>query len=466
MSAARTPQRERGAARPAGVPCAPVLGAVLAAMLVLLLGGVGAARAQTPFAVEAVSVRGASQHLTRVDLYAHVPYDQLRFLRTGSDFTAQYTMTVEAYRLGRDSERRYLADRQIWERSVEAATFEATRSGQRSDRWMRSLQLRPGPYELAVRLEDPVTNQVVRRTLTTEVRDVRAPVAVSDLVVLEDFSAEAGTITPRIEAEVNAGAGSLSLFYELYADAPRTVRVVHEILRTPQSDGVPVLSALLRLGREEGEAAQREAAYTRVRPRTLARGRTPAVVTLPIADAEVGEYLVRVRVETRAGEVLAAAEKRVTLRWNGLVAHMRDIDDAIDQLGYIAKDDDLEHIRAGRTEAERMQRLEAFWDKRDPTPSTERNERMEEYYYRVARANRDYSQRARDLVAGWETDRGHVLVLFGEPDAVERHPQSASARPYEVWHYERIGRRFIFVDQGRGQYQLLEPVWDERTRIR
>ena len=107
------------------------------------------------------------------------------------------------------------------------------------------------------------------------------------------------------------------------------------------------------------------------------------------------------------------------------------------------------------------ERFRAFWDKRDPTPGTNRNERMEEYYFRVSAANEQYGS-ARD---GWRTDRGHVLVLFGEPDLIEARSDGAGADPYEVWYYYGISRRFIFVGK-QGGYQLLVPIWDERTRLR
>jgi hypothetical protein len=87
---------------------------------------------------------------------------------------------------------------------------------------------------------------------------------------------------------------------------------------------------------------------------------------------------------------------------------------------------------------------------------------MEEYYYRVNFANRRYSA----VTDGWKTDRGFVLVKFGEPDIVERRPHSFDFEPYEVWVYQRMGRQYIFVDKtGFGDYQLLVPVWDERTRL-
>ena len=142
---------------------------------------------------------------------------------------------------------------------------------------------------------------------------------------------------------------------------------------------------------------------------------------------------------------------------------MRDLDEAIEQLQYIAKRKDLDFMKAGRTDEERKSRFLAFWDRRDPTPGTARNERMEEYYYRVSFANRKYGT----LEEGWKTDRGNVIVRFGEPDFIERRPFNFDVEPYEVWYYYRLGRRFIFIDRtGLGDYELWVPIWDERNRIR
>jgi GWxTD domain-containing protein len=150
------------------------------------------------------------------------------------------------------------------------------------------------------------------------------------------------------------------------------------------------------------------------------------------------------------------------VQWSGLAAHIQDIDEAIQQLEYIAKKKDIDFIRDAPNEVERVQRFESFWDKRDPTPNTKRNESMEEYYYRVASANKQYGA----VQEGWRTDRGFVFVRYGEPDHIERQPFSFDYEPYEVWTYERIGRRFIFVDKtGFGDYELLVPVWDERSRL-
>ena len=87
---------------------------------------------------------------------------------------------------------------------------------------------------------------------------------------------------------------------------------------------------------------------------------------------------------------------------------------------------------------------------------------MEEYYARVAYANKHFSH----LGDGWKTDMGMVFVLYGAPENIERHPFDANDKPYEIWYYYNLGRQFIFVDHsGFGDYRLTYPTTDLWGRI-
>lgn len=81
-----------------------------------------------------------------------------------------------------------------------------------------------------------------------------------------------------------------------------------------------------------------------------------------------------------------------------------------------------------------------------------------DYLERVKRANERYRVLTR---AGYRTDRGRVLVLYAEPDEIERRPSHESGKPYEIWSYYRIenGVQFVFVDRtGFGDYQLVHST--------
>ena len=93
---------------------------------------------------------------------------------------------------------------------------------------------------------------------------------------------------------------------------------------------------------------------------------------------------------------------------------------------------------------ERDQFIEAFWQRRDPTPDTEENEFKEEHYRRIAYANEHYAAG----IPGWKSDRGHIYIVFGPPTRSSRILPAAatsvpmeegggetSTFPFEQWRY-------------------------------
>src|SRR6202045_1634004 len=109
---------------------------------------------------------------------------------------------------------------------------------------------------------------------------------------------------------------------------------------------------------------------------------------------------------------------------------------------------------------ERDQFIEAFWQRRDPTPDTEENEYKEEHYRRIAYANEHFAAG----IPGWKSDRGRIYIMYGPADEVDSHPSGGSYErpmeegggetstfPFETWRYrylEGIGQEVIieFVD--------------------
>jgi len=108
---------------------------------------------------------------------------------------------------------------------------------------------------------------------------------------------------------------------------------------------------------------------------------------------------------------------------------------------------------------ERDQFIEAFWQRRDPTPDTEENEFKEEHYRRIAYANEHYAAG----IPGWKTDRGRMYIVFGPADEIDSHPSGGSYErpmeegggetstfPFETWRYRYI--------EGIGQEVMIEFV--------
>lgn len=136
---------------------------------------------------------------------------------------------------------------------------------------------------------------------------------------------------------------------------------------------------------------------------------------------------------------------------------------------WIITDEELSAWKKLTTNAERDNFIEAFWQRRDPTPDTEENEYKDEHYRRIAYANEHFAAG----VPGWRTDRGRMYIMYGKPDSIETHPMggpyqrpaeegggSTETYPFETWRYrylEGIGQEIEieFVDTcGCGEYHM------------
>jgi GWxTD domain-containing protein len=127
---------------------------------------------------------------------------------------------------------------------------------------------------------------------------------------------------------------------------------------------------------------------------------------------------------------------------------------------WIITDEERAAFKQLSNDEERDNFIEAFWQRRDPTPDTEENEYKEEHYRRIAYANEHYAAG----IPGWKTDRGRIYIMYGPPDENDSHPSGGtyerpinegggetSTFPFEDWRYryiEGIGQEVIieFVD--------------------
>jgi GWxTD domain-containing protein len=127
---------------------------------------------------------------------------------------------------------------------------------------------------------------------------------------------------------------------------------------------------------------------------------------------------------------------------------------------WIITDEEQKAFKLLSNDEERDQFIEAFWQRRDPTPDTIENEFKEEHYRRMAYANEHFAAG----IPGWKSDRGRIYIMYGPADEIESHPSGGSYErpmeegggetstfPFEDWRYrylEGVGQEVIieFVD--------------------
>ncbi|MCK4412587.1 MAG: GWxTD domain-containing protein [Candidatus Eisenbacteria sp.] len=129
--------------------------------------------------------------------------------------------------------------------------------------------------------------------------------------------------------------------------------------------------------------------------------------------------------------------------------------ESLDALACVAPAEEVQQLRMAAP-AERRAAWEAFWHRRDPTPETAENDFKAEFFDRLRYANAQFG----GTRPGWQTDRGRIYVTHGEPDLIDRRTFRIEGPPVEVWHYDRLGLRFVFVDRtGYGEYTLVADRW-------
>ena len=370
----------------------------------------------------------------RLDAYVEVPYEALHFSKDNSLFRTAYDVTIDVL----DSTDKLVIEK-YWTETIETQDYDESVSPRAGHVSQKSFTLYPGKYTLAVQVSDHDTRKIIRKKRTVIVREFsHSPFAISDMMLVSRLDTVGGkkVVSPNISANVADLKAGFFTFFELYnrvaADSARVnLRVRNGKGEVVQSDTVI-----------EAVASERKSVFIKVRNDKLV----------------AGEYVLEALVEPlhakeTTANVQALSSRSFIIHWRGLPVSIVDLDLAIDQLQYMTEKEKVDEIRDAPPEK-----------KRDPTPNTERNELMEEYYNRVAYANKHFSH----YLDGWKTDMGMVYIIFGTPSNIERHPFDIDAKPYEVWTYYEHSREFVFVDAtGFGDYRLQNPIWDLwRTRPR
>jgi GWxTD domain-containing protein len=135
-----------------------------------------------------------------------------------------------------------------------------------------------------------------------------------------------------------------------------------------------------------------------------------------------------------------------------------ELDDLFDKSRYVATSGETDQYKKITTAEGKKEFLYRFWKSRDNSPATARNEYYEEYVERAQASNSRFGSITRK---GWKTDRGRVLLTYGEPNEIERFPNETDSKPYEIWYYNEIegGVYFVFADlTGFSDYQLVHST--------
>lgn len=398
---------------------------------------------------------------------------------SGGAFVAEAEVTVQVYRGAS------LLDEQVWQRTHYTSDFDATQSREADVEGLAGFALEPGMYAYRLVIGDDHSER--RRELelrTVEVPDfaggdVGEPVMARDVQADGADGADVRLRLVGLGGDVPFGRPAeavvpLSLPPDVHPEAARLTYALHErneadvyreeahaqaapVRRTRDGVVLPPVY-VVRKGRIVATGEVGGEAFRPVLPLEPAEqegGRlswtsassSPAgyLARIPLGSERLpdGAYVIEMALHTgeETGEPVAQRQTTFRTRWPDKPLSLYNPDVAIRNLQLIEDRTTIRAMLKG-TRQEQQSRLDAYWDKRDPTPETPVNELMNEYYRRI-----DYAADAfrTGLVAtpdGLRTDRARVYIVHGPPQRVERSFPSPGGVE-ETWTYAD-GRQFVF----------------------
>lgn len=410
----------------------------------------------SPISYEAVALFDADSSAMQVNIHYRIAQNFFIFVRNEAapqrtEYVAHGELVVELL-----NEQKGSVARHILQLPLTRTTLAKETDRSPSLQGAVTLSAPPGKYTIVFSVDDHESG----RTFMEKTRKVTllsskpGALEVSDLLMCRQPPIREG---PSIFVPMNRGGNVL------FADAGGLLTEIYQLTEqdslslkwklTGQADGFgekiervegstfKVMNGVLRL------MPQDEGVLYGLKPSS--QGWKSLYIPLPLERLEPGSYTLDV--QYRSGKTSRKDLHQFHVTWPSHPFSLSDPELAVDALRHIAKESEIDGMQSGSAER-RAESFYHFWKERDKDTTTAYNQALAEYYYRVDEAMRRFSTaREND---GYKTDRGRIYILYGPPPKSERVLQPNSG-PKEIWTYDRLHQRFIFIDPTRnGNYIL------------
>ncbi len=371
---------------------------------------------------------------SRFDFYFQVPYNRLHFTKTDNGFKSAFSISIRLVD-GDDN----TAYEKSWDEDAICRTYDETIRDNILHSSQRHFFIQPGSYTARVTVTERGTGESVEERRKVVARDYTGGMtSMSDVMLLAGSSASGrkSVIIPNVQENVISSADSFEVFYEIYPHGHDTLYATTGIT-----------------------GAKDRVLYAHTTRIATGDSVTRVFENIPKKSLQMGFYLLSIGLrnsEAPDAPVLDKASSFVSIRYPELPPTITNLDKAAEEMLYITEASTIDSIKSAPDPVTKLERFISFWKGYHSKFSPDGRTSMEEYYNRVAYANKQFSH----FFEGWRSDRGMVYILFGPPDNVERHPFNGDSKPYEVWHYYQKTRHFLFIDEsGFGDYRLRNPIW-------
>lgn len=137
-----------------------------------------------------------------------------------------------------------------------------------------------------------------------------------------------------------------------------------------------------------------------------------------------------------------------------------DVDLAIGSTKYLAARDEIKLIDNLTTEQAKKLFLYRFWQDRDVNKNTPSLESFRELMRRIQYANDNFKLLK---TPGWNSDRGRVLIVYGNPSLIQYYANVSGFREFQAWSYDNVEQGVCFLFGVIGGFGDLKLVHSTKT---
>jgi GWxTD domain-containing protein len=366
----------------------------------------------------------------RIYIYSNIVNDDLTFIINDSTGGFEAAIEWEVAIVDEDEEK------QVGSRSIKKEVYETdykqTNNREKNILLSASFDIPAGEYMITIQMRDLMSRKSVSRKIEMEMFDFENfGIDMSDILFLNEAELDSvgnlAHFVPRVKNNFSREYPYLYIYTEIYSDQyPATLKLKYQFENLDEEI--------------EGDTV----VFIEVQGPLTSQ-------ILKIKQSRITENNYKCIIQLERGRDRVERYRSISFYWVNVPETDEDLSLAFRQMRYIITSDSVDKYEEAPLE-EKKKYFERFWARRDPNPNTEANELMEEYFSRVNYANREFSSFSDD---GWLSDRGRILIKFGIPDDIERHPFEIDRYPYVIWRYYNLRKVFLFSDRtGFGDYRL------------
>ena len=346
-----------------------------------------------------------------ISVNLNLPNSLFVFQKKDNQFEASYQLSIAIL----DS-----IEKQIqhfsWQESKSVTFFEETRSEAESIPTSHFFDVIPGKYSISILIEDLDSKYRWHKNIPLKdyKSDFISPILVNPDNINSQHSGYVGNIIPNKTEKINL---EISFnFTELTRDSNIFIRSMND-----------------------GEIIHSDSIYIKKNSNTIN-------YRMEISEYWMGDLELNFKYGKISEDLLLILPGRNSQYW-------KDINTTIRIMSYILTSTEIRELKE-LPKIDRIIFLKEYWKSLDPTPKTEQNEVMDEFFERVDYTASNFSE----FGQGWQSDRGRVYILYGPPEHIEMTNQNNQGYKFEIWHY-LSGKQFIFIDEGMfGNYRLYKEI--------